>query len=179
MSPSIARAVDALCGEGVVTCPTEGVFGLSCLPDSKVALQRLLDIKQRDPAKGLILIAADARQLSDWISVSVDDIPEPNPENPVTWIVPAAANVSELVRGKHSTIAVRITTNPIASALCRAVNSPLTSTSANLAGQPTITDPAELHRVFASRVDYIVPGDCGPASGPSSIINLETGKQIR
>lgn len=179
MNPSIARAVDVLRSDGVITCPTEGVFGLSCLPDSTAAVQRLLDIKQRDAAKGLILIAANAQQLSDWIAVSVDDIPEPNPEQAITWIVPAAANVSELVRGKHSSVAVRITSNPIASALCRAVNSPLTSTSANLAGQPTIMDTAELHRAFASRVDYIVPGDCGPATGPSSIIDLESGKQLR
>jgi len=179
MTPPVARAVDVLRSDGVLACPTEGVFGLSCLPGSKVALQRLLDIKQRDPAKGLILIAASAEQLSDWIAVSVDDIPETNPEHAITWIVPAAADVSELVRGEHSTIAVRVTSNPTASALCRAVDSPLTSTSANLAGQPTISDAAELHRVFASRVDYIVPGDCGPTSGPSSIIELESGKQLR
>jgi L-threonylcarbamoyladenylate synthase len=179
MTPAIARAVDILRGDGVIACPTEGVFGLSCLPDSTEALQRLLSIKQRDAAKGLILIAANAQQLSDWIAVPVDAIPEPRPEQAITWIVPAAANVSELVRGEHSTIAVRVTTNPTAAALCRAADSPLTSTSANLAGQPTITDTAELHRAFASRVDYIVAGDCGPASGPSSIIILESGKQLR
>lgn len=177
--PAIAQAVEVLRDGGVITCPTEGVFGLSCLPDNPAAIQRLLEIKQRDAAKGLILIAARAAQLRNWIAVPIDSIPEPTPAQAITWIVPAADGVSALVRGQHRTIAVRITTNPTAAALCNAVDSPLTSTSANLAGQPTITDHIELHRQFAGRVDYFVPGKCGPTSGPSTIIDLESGKQLR
>lgn len=173
------EAVDILRSGGVVTCPTEGVFGLSCLPGNEAAVRRLLEIKQRAADKGLILIAADKEQLRDWIDVAVDSIPEPTPEQAITWVVPAAARVSELVRGAHSTIAVRITTNPVAANLCRQLDSPLTSTSANLAGRPTITDAAELQREFGARVDYIVPGECGPTSGPSSIIDLASGQQLR
>jgi L-threonylcarbamoyladenylate synthase len=87
--------------------------------------------------------------------------------------------VSELVRGEHSGIAVRITSNPTAQALCVATDSPLISTSANLAGEATVDDSAILHRTFGERVDYVVPGECGPASGPSEIIDLLTGKQLR
>ena len=54
---SIEKAVEVLRNGGVVTCPTEGVFGLSCLPADAAAVQRLLDIKQREASKGLILIA--------------------------------------------------------------------------------------------------------------------------
>lgn len=179
MNSSIAQAVDVLRAGGVVTCPTEGVFGLSCLPDNEDAVAKLLAIKQRKAAKGLILIAAHRDQLSEWIAAAVDTIPAPTPEQAITWIVPAATRVSELIRGQHSTIAVRITTNPVAAELCRAVDSPLTSTSANLAGQPTISDANELQREFGARVDYIVPGKCGPTSGPSTIIDLATGKQLR
>lgn len=178
-TPALLEAASVLRAGGVVTCPTEGVFGLSCLPDNEVAVAKLLAIKQREAAKGLILIAAHRDQLRDWIAVAVDAIPEPTPEQAITWIVPAATGVSELVRGQHSTIAVRITTNPVAAELCRAVAAPLTSTSANLAGQPTITDAGELQREFGARVDYIVPGECGPTSGPSTIIDLATGKQLR
>jgi L-threonylcarbamoyladenylate synthase len=175
----IAKAASILRDGGVITCPTEGVFGLSCMPDIPDAVARLLAIKQRDPAKGLILIAASREQLRDWIAIAPEQLPEPDPARPITWIVPAAAGVSTLVRGAHSGIAVRITTNPTARALCAAVDSPLTSTSANLAGQTVARNRIVLHRIFAGRVDYIVPGDCGPAAGPSEIRNLQTGLQLR
>ena len=179
MRQFISRAADVLLGGGVITCPTEGVFGLSCMPDNSDALLRLLEIKQRDPAKGLILIAASREQLRDWIAVSPDDIPDPLPDQAGTWIGAAADGVSELVRGEHSGVAVRITTNPIARSLCEAVGSALISSSANLAGEATVTNSDALHRKFAGRVDYILPGECGPATGPSEIIDLQSGKKLR
>ena len=175
----IAHAADVLRGGGVITCPTEGVFGLSCLPAIDAAVERLLAIKQRDAAKGLILIAASKDQLRDWVAVAIDDIPDPKPDQAITWIVPASENVSPLVRGEHAGIAVRITSNPVANALCAAVESPLVSSSANLAGEPTVSDSAGLSREFTGRVDYIVPGECGPLSGPSAIIDLESGRKLR
>jgi L-threonylcarbamoyladenylate synthase len=179
MKLSIARAADVLLGGGVITCPTEGVFGLSCMPDDADAVTRLLAIKQRDPGKGLILIAASSEQLRDWIAIPAEKIPEPDPARPITWIVKAAKRVSRLVRGDHDGVAVRITTNPIARALCEAVDSPLVSTSANLSGQPVAANQITLRRSFTGSVDYIVPGKCGPASGPSEIRNLETDEQLR
>jgi L-threonylcarbamoyladenylate synthase len=43
---------------GVVAYPTEAVWGLGCDPRDEAATLRLLALKQRDVAKGLILIAA-------------------------------------------------------------------------------------------------------------------------
>ncbi len=175
----ISRAAKVLLGGGVITCPTEGVFGLSCMPDDAQAVSRLLAIKQRDPGKGLILIAASKDQLRDWIAIPPDSLPDPDLARPITWIVPAAAGASTLVRGDHDGQAVRITTNPTARALCVAVASPLVSTSANLTGAPVARNQIVLRRMFAGSVDYIVPGDCGPAAGPSEIRNLESGAQLR
>ena len=175
----IARAADVLHKGGVVTCPTEGLYGLSCMPDDPLALLKLLAIKRRDPSKGLILIAADKTQLDDWIAPGGEQIPDPDPSRPTTWIVAAAEHVSPLLRGRHATLAVRLTTNPIAHALCTAVDSPLVSTSANFSGQPPARNRYVLRRKFAACVDYIVPGECGPAKGPSEIRDLQTGKILR
>ena len=179
MRSKIARAADVLLGGGVITCPTEGVFGLSCMPDDDDAIARLLTIKRRDPAKGLILIAATSEQLRDWIAILPEEIPDPDPQQPITWIVNAAPQVSPLVRGDHDGIAVRITSNPVARDLCRAVDSPLVSTSANIAGGPVAPNSIVLRRKFAGSVDYIVPGECGPASGPSHIRVLASGARLR
>ena len=179
MKLSIAKAADVLLAGGIVAYPTEGVFGLGCMPDDDEAVLRVLSLKRRDPAKGLILVASSKRQLADWIDTDPAEIPDPDAENPTTWIAPAAARVSPLIRGHHSGIAVRLTTNPTALALCDAVDSPVVSTSANLAGQPVARNRYVLRRRFGACVDYIVPGDCGPASGASEIRDLATRKVLR
>lgn len=179
MKMFIKRAADVLLAGGVITCPTEGVYGLSCLADNDDAIVRLLTLKRRDPGKGLILIAANAGQLSDWIDLEGDVLPQPDSARPVTWIVPARSGVSPLVRGDHETIAVRITTNPVARELCLAVASPIVSTSANIAGQPVARNIFVLRRHFTAGVDYIVPAECGPASGPSEIREFKSKQILR
>lgn len=179
MRLSIAKAADTLLGGGVIAYPTEGVFGLGCMPDDVAAIARVLAIKKRDPDMGLILIASKKEQLDGWVAPDASGIPAADASRPTTWIAPAQAHVSALVRGKHSGIAVRLTTNPTAAAICDAVDSPIVSTSANVTGQPVARNRYILRRRFGACVDYIVPGDCGQASGPSEIRELATGKVLR
>jgi len=174
------RASEVLLGGGIIAYPTEGVFGLGCLPDDIDAVERLLAIKQRSPRKGLILIAARAEQFDDWIEAADRRaLPPPDPRQPVTWIVRPTPRVPAIVTGDHTGLAVRITTNPVAAAICNAVDMPIVSTSANIAGRPVARNALILRRNFRHLVDYVVPGECGPASGPSEIRELQSGSILR
>ena len=180
MMMAASLASEVLLGGGIIAYPTEGVFGLGCLPDDTDAVERLLWIKQRSPLKGLILIAARPQQLDDWIDPAVRGaLPEPDPRQPITWIVRPAARVPAIVTGDNSGLAVRITSNPTAAAICDAVDMPIVSTSANIAGRPVARNTFILRRNFGRLVDFVVPGECGPASGPSEIRELETGRVLR
>lgn len=165
---------------GVIAYPTEGVFGLGCLPDDHAAVSRILAIKQRDPAMGLILIVSRPEQLAGFVDMAADELHlESADDRPVTWIVPASDEVPPWIRGDHAGVAVRLTTHPVAKALCEAADSPLVSTSANVSGRPPVRSPFVLRRQFGALVDYVVPGRCGPAQGASEIRDLATGKVLR
>jgi len=174
------KAAEILLDGGVIAYPTEGVFGLGCLPHDSDAIQKLLVIKQRDPSKGLILLAANASQFDGWVDLPTATVlPAPIPRKPITWIAPAGDKSGYLIHGDNAGIAVRITTNPVALAICKAVDSPIVSTSANLSGQPVARNQFILRRQFGSLVDYIVPGPCGPSAGPSEIRDLLSGDVLR
>jgi len=177
---SADKAAEVLLRGGVIAYPTEGVFGLGCLPDNIDAVKRVLGIKQRAASKGLILIAAHVAQLQNWVALPEGvTLPAPDLANPTTWIVPASNKVHAVVRGDNAGIAVRITTNPIAKAICLAVDSPIVSTSANLSGQDVAPDEDSLQQQFGDLVDYVVPGSCGPATGPSEIRELLSDRVLR
>ena len=176
----IRRAARVLDDGGVIAYPTEGVYGLGCLPDDYAAVSRILEIKGRDPGKGLVVIAATLAQVDDWIELP------PNPpdlsssiDKPVTWILPATDAVPWWIRGEHAGVAVRLTAHPVANALCEAAGSPLVSTSANVSGHPPARNPYILRRQFSRLVDCIVPGRCGPAGSASEIRDLVSGKVLR
>lgn len=179
LSFPIQKAARLLREGGVIAYPTEGVFGLGCLPGEADAVARILAIKQRDPALGLILIAAGKEQLAPWARVPPDAGLPSTLEHPVTWLVPARTSVPYNVRGAHDSVAVRLTAHPVAAALCEAAGSALVSTSANVSGRPPARTAIALRKRFGRLVDYVVPGSCGPAGGASEIRDLQSGKILR
>lgn len=175
----VRRAARIVRSGGVVAYPTEGVYGLGCLPGDEDAVARILSIKKRDPAMGLVLIAADNGQLRPWTELPPGGVPESAVDRPITWIVPASAAVPAFVRGRHTGVAVRVTSHPVARALCRAAGSALVSTSANVSGRPPARNAYVLRLAFGALVDCIVPGPLGPARGASEIRELASGKVRR
>ena len=178
----IAQCARILGHGGVLACPTEGVWGLSCDPWSEPAVTRVLQLKERSWRKGLILVAGRLEQF-DWL---LRDLPraqrsrlELSWPGPVTWLVPHAGRVPEWIRGEHATVALRVSAHPAVQALCEAFGGPLVSTSANRAGAQEAREPFQVFRYFGSGVDGIVPGRLGGRAGPSAIRDLETDAVLR
>jgi L-threonylcarbamoyladenylate synthase len=167
---------------GVIAYPTEAVYGLGCDPLSPGAVQRILTLKQRPEGKGLILIAAELAQLEAFLSPLSDEIQSRLQQSwpgPVTWLVPAREETSILLRGQHSTIAVRVTAHPIASALCRRAGMAIVSTSANRSGQAPCRSAEGVKSIFGSQIDFILKGSLGHSRAPSEIRDAISGKIIR
>ncbi len=176
----IEQAARALRRGGLLAYPTEGVWGLGCDPADTLALARLLALKQRPWRKGLILIAADWSQLAPWLAI--DSMPGACAElwpGHVTCLLPARPQVSELLRGEHQTLAVRISDHPPVRALCQAFGGAIVSTSANRHGRPTPSSLTRLRQQFGCAVDHYLSAPLGHARGPSRIMDPFTGRQLR
>lgn len=178
----LAETVEALRRGGVIAYPTEAVWGLGCDPFHRAALTRLLALKQRDPAKGVILVAADMDQFAPWLEglseQQLDTLAASWP-GPNTWLVPDNGHTPALVRGDHDRVALRVSDHPGVQTLCRAFGGPLVSTSANHAGEPPAMSEAQIRQFFADELDAIVPGELGGNPRPSTIRDLLTGTTLR
>ena len=178
---SIHHAADVLRAGGVIAYPTEGVFGLGCMPHDLAAVEHLLAIKGRNKLAGLILIAADYELLTDWItpSLAVKKQRTASTDIPTTWIVTAAPSTPSWLTGNRNTLAVRITKHPTAAALSRAADSALGATMANRTGHRPAKAAVQARCWFGNQLDYVVPGAIGTAHGPSEIRVAHSGKTIR
>ena len=176
--------VDVFNRGGIIAYPTEAVFGLGCDPDNEESLKRLLQLKQRPAEKGLILLAGSYSQLLPYIDDS--KIPQDKrftvlsrwPDG-ITQLMPKNNKLSPLLSGKFDTIAVRITSQPDVVALCKQINKPIVSTSANLSGQEPAKTWQTLAPGLAKQVDFIIEGVTLGHTSPSKIIDALTGDVIR
>ncbi|MDP2827163.1 MAG: Sua5/YciO/YrdC/YwlC family protein [Sulfuricellaceae bacterium] len=166
---------------GVIAYPTESCYGLGCDPRNRRAVMRLLSIKGRPQSKGLILIGATFSQLKSYASpLNGEQWRQISPTwpGPVTWLLPAARSTPSWLSGHHASIAVRVTAHPLASRLCKSVNTALVSTSANRAGLKPARTYADCVKTFGNSV-LVVPGMTGKRRHPSTIMELTTGRKIR
>ena len=175
----IADAIEVLNKENVIAYPTEAVFGVGCDPDSEVAVNRLLALKQRPMDKGLILIAASFEQLKPYIDDSMlTDAVFARWPGPVTFVFPAPATTPRWLTGRFDSLAVRVTDHPLVVALCQAYGKPLVSTSANLSGLPPCRTVEEVRTQFGT--DFpVVSGETGGRLNPSEIRDALTGELFR
>jgi L-threonylcarbamoyladenylate synthase len=181
-APRIDTAGLALLAGGVIAYPTEGVYGLGCLPGEAGAIHRLLHIKHRSWRKGLALVAGNIAQLEQLVvfprGAMADEI-EASWPGPVTWVLPALSGTPSLLTGGRGTLAVRVTDHPMAKALCLRIGSALVSTSANRSRSAPLRTALSVRRALGAEVDYVLAGPLGGLGGPTPIRDGATGAYLR
>lgn len=180
---NLAWVLETLENQQVIAYPTEAVFGLGCDPDSRDAVYRLLNLKQRSWEKGLILIAAYYEQLLPY----VDDLRLLNKHReqifaswpgPITWIMPAHTQTPTWLTGCFSTIAVRVSAHPVVQQLCLAYGKPVVSSSANLSGLTPCRTANEVRAQFGETFP-LLEGAVGCRRHPSEIRDALSGQIVR
>ena len=179
----LSRAAQTIRAGGVIAYPTEAVWGLGCDPWDIDAVHRILELKQRPLEKGLIVVAGSVEQ----VQFLLDPLPDEHRQTalnywpgPVTCLIPdLLKQIPPDVRGRHASIAVRVSDHPLIKSLCGAIGSPLVSTSANPAGRQPARYSWQVRRYFQNQLDRLVPGQLGGHRQPSRIIDIVSGKQLR
>lgn len=151
---------------GVILAPTETVVGLVA---AHSGLQRLSEIKHRDPTKPIALLCAtpkEAFEMASKVPVLAEKLAERYWPGPLTLVLSGA---------KGETIGVRVPDHEIIGELLAAYRGPLYATSANLAGEPAPASVEEVDPRVAGAVDAVIEGETG-AGEASAVVDLSGPK---
>ena len=170
----VERAVAALERGGVIVYPTETLYGLGVDATLAEAVDRLVDLKERDRDKPVSVLVASRAMLDD-IASSVSPVAErliaafwPGP---LTIALPARPAVLRTLTAGSGTIAARVSSHPIARAIVTALGKPLTATSANPGGSPPARDKEAARAYFGSRVDLYVDAGSSAHGLASTVVD--------
>src|SRR5476651_2630788 len=92
----VAKAYKVIQEGGIILYPTATIWGIGCDATNTEAVQKIYRLKQRDEAKGMIILLDTDHRLPSYIS----DVPElaydliEFAENPLTLVMPGAKNIS-------------------------------------------------------------------------------------
>ena len=177
----IKQASACIDAGNVVACPAEAVWGLSCDPWNLSAVAFLCEMKQRALSKGVIVASGDAAHfapLLDALDEAERDRVLSSWPGPVTWLVPNRGYFPSWVTGESNEVAIRVTSAPALFSLCRELDGPVVTTSANWAGAQPARHLFQVRRYFGARMT-VVPGEVNLAGKPSTIKRIKTGEVLR
>ncbi len=179
----IHRAAETLAWGGVLAIPTDTLYGLAADALNPDALDRVYAAKGRPADMPLPVLVSGWEQALRVAAVSPDSeliarrLAETYWPGSLTMVLPAAPGLPQRLTAGRDTVAVRMPNHPVPLALARSLGRPITGTSANRSGESDITDPEELRRILAPRVDGIIVSGPKPVGGASTIVAI-TGVDV-
>ena len=158
MEADIVQCLKTLSAGGLILYPTDTVWGIGCDATNAEAVNRIYQLKQRDDSKALIVLIDSADHLDHYVV----DVPIIARElidvavKPLTIIYEGAYNLATNVLGDEDSVGIRIPNDEFCHRLCERYGKPIVSTSANVSGQPTAKNFAEIDPAIVEGVDYAV-----------------------
>lgn len=171
----IKEAIDIMAEGGIILYPTDTVYGLGANIFNNDAVKKIYEIKNRDPSKPLSVLVQDMESLELIANINKDsrEIIEKWLPGPFTFILAKRKTVSSFVSASAK-VGVRIPDYEIARALASIF--PITTTSANLTNEDTLSNPRDILKQIGDNVDLVIDvGDLDKAK-PSTVIDLSSSK---
>ncbi len=169
----LERIAEILRRDGVIAYPTDTLFGLGCLASRKKAVDRVQQIKGRDPKKPMSILCSDMEMFCRYtrhLDTPTFRILKQMLPGPYTVLLHASREVPRYLQNKQ-VVGLRIPEHPFCQALVALLGEPIITTSVALPDQPMLNTAWEIEEEQGHALDLVV--DCGqPIGTPSTILDL-------
>lgn len=168
----LARAAQDIAHGAVAVFPTDTVYGIGTYAFNEASISRIYTLKNRPAGSALQILTGtveQAKAITQW-GPQAQKLAQAFWPGALTVILPANAAGQPLLRG-FAALGIRVPGNRFLVELMTQMGGALASTSANLHGQPTLTQEKDILQTFDGKADYIfLGGTLSPVA--SSVINL-------
>ena len=144
----VEQLADILRNDGVISVPTDTVYGICARINSEKAHNKLMDVKKRPKNKAFPIMCADERQIKNIavVDARAEKLIRAFMPGPITLVLNRNNTLSEYVTNGKDTIAVRMATSKVLEELIRKTESPLFMTSANKSEEPECTNLDDIEK---------------------------------
>jgi|APFre7841882654_1041346.scaffolds.fasta_scaffold139358_2 tRNA threonylcarbamoyl adenosine modification protein (Sua5/YciO/YrdC/YwlC family) len=175
----LERIAELLHRDGVIAYPTDTLFGLGSLASRKKAVDRIQQIKGRDPKKPMSILCSDLEMFCRYtrhLDTPTFRILKQMLPGPYTVLLPASREVPRYLQNKH-VVGLRIPAHPFCQALVALLGEPIVTTSVALPDQAVLNTAWEIEEEQGHALDLVV--DCGqPLGVHSTIVDLSGEEPI-
>lgn len=155
----VEKLVQILKNNGVISVPTDTVYGLCARINSVEAYNKLMHVKNRPNTKLFPIMCADKEQIKSIAIVDekTEKLIDRLMPGPVTLILKKKLELHSYVNNGGETIAIRMATSKVLENIIRETGCPIFMTSANQSGEPVLNNPDEIEK-SCPLIDGILEG---------------------
>ena len=168
-------AIEALARGDVIVVPTETLYGLGADALNEAAVDRVLSLKGREADNPISVLVANQNMLRSLVT----EIPPAAQRlmnrywpGPLTLVLPGRNGIPKPLCNATGGIAVRISSQPIATLLVKALGRPVTATSANPSGKEPARTLQESKTYFADQIHVYVDGGTLTSKSGSTVLEV-------
>ena len=178
---NMERAARIIREGGIVSFPTETVYGLGADVFNAEGVIKIFEAKKRPFFDPLIAHIADIEQIEKLcadIPGRAMDIAAKFWPGPLTIVVPRSSSVPDIATSGLSTVAVRMPDHPVALELIRLSGTSIAAPSANPFGYLSPTRAGHVLKGLGDSIDMIIDGGPCTVGVESTIIKIEDSRTI-
>ena len=172
---NLSHAIASLKRGDVIVFPTETVYGLGADALNPAAVEKVFQLKGRNPEIPIPVIVADRAMLKGLvhkIPPLAEKLAEQFWPGPLTLVLPGTPDTPKQLLNRTGGIGVRISSQPVTTQLARELGRPLTATSANPSGQPAASTIEQAQKYFAGEIEIFLDGGKLPSKTGSSVVEI-------
>lgn len=175
---NINKIVSELKKGNLVIIPTDTVYGISTDIENTKAIEKVYQAKNRDKNKPLLLLVNNEEMLKKYTKKLTNlekEIIKKYLPGKLTILLLKNDKVPDNITAGSNLVGIRIPDNNDLIQIINKLGHPIISTSANISGQNTITNPQKIDQNLLKYISYIE--NIGTVnSEPSSIIKIENNQ---
>eukprot|EP00043_Microstomoeca_roanoka_P013793 m.135566 g.135566 ORF g.135566 m.135566 type:complete len:376 (+) comp15850_c0_seq1:211-1338(+) len=177
----IQSAVTILKKGGVISVPTDTIYGLACLAQSTEGVRRIYAIKGREETKPIAICMNSVAEIEAYAESTVSQkLLSSLLPGPVTVILPRKPALNPELNPHTHLIGIRVPDFPFVRQLVAELGEPLALTSANRSGEQSCIQCHEFEHLF-DELDAVYDAGMIEASGASrlgsTVVDLSRGTQ--
>ncbi|MGI5825794.1 MAG: L-threonylcarbamoyladenylate synthase [Patescibacteria group bacterium] len=178
----ISQTIVVLKADGLVVFPSDTVYGLLADAQNPKAVEKLLAFKERRPGQAISVFVAGKNMAQDYIILNqnADNVINNLLPGPFTVIAESKHQTDPRLEAENNTLGIRIPDFPLILDLVRKFGRPITATSANLSGKPSVYSVEALVKTLSEKkkamLNLIVDAGNLPKNKPSTVIDTTTGQ---
>lgn len=144
----IKELSELLKNNGVISVPTDTVYGLCCSISAQKAQTKLKEIKGRPVSKPFPIMCADIEQIKSIAIVDnkSEKIIKKFMPGPITIVLRKNEKLPEYINNRKDTIAIRMATSNELKELIKSIGCPIFMTSANKSGEKVCKTLKEIEK---------------------------------